>query len=189
MTENPEVELVLYAMKSRLKKVAFLDRDGTLMLDEGYSSDPSMITIIPGAPEALRELRRKGYLLVVITNQSGVGRAFFTEDKVRLMNSRMSELFAAEKVSFDGFFICPHRPDEGCECRKPRPGMLLEAAEKLEIDLGNSIMVGDKMSDVEAGLAAGCRLNILVGANSSKGKDSDKRVAFVEKISDVVGLI
>ena len=178
-------------MKSRLKKAAFLDRDGTLMLDEGYSSDPSMIAIIPGAPEALRELRGKGYLLVVITNQSGVGRAFFTEDTVRLMNSKMSELFAMEEVSFDGFFICPHRPDEGCECRKPRPGMLLDAADQLGIELGESIMVGDKMSDVEAGLAAGGRLNILVGAKTDKGKNKsfDKRVAFAEKISDIVGLI
>lgn len=178
-------------MKSRLKKAAFLDRDGTLMIDEGYSSDPSMITIIPGAPETLRELRRKGYLLVVITNQSGVGRAFFTEDTVNLMNSRMSELFEAEGVGFDNFFICPHRPDEECGCRKPRPGMLLKAAEQLGIDLNRSIMVGDKMSDVEAGLAAGCRLNILVGGNTAKteNKDPDKRVAFAEKISDIIGLI
>lgn len=145
-----------------MKKAVFLDRDGTIIADMNYLQTSDKIKILPGVAEALRKLREAGYLLVIITNQSGVGRGYFSTRTVGIINSKMVRLFKKEGVVFDKITICPHHPEDHCLCRKPKPGMIIEAAKSLNIDISESAVIGDKMSDIEAGLAAGCDLNILL---------------------------
>ncbi|MBN1864289.1 MAG: HAD family hydrolase [Victivallales bacterium] len=145
-----------------MHKAVFLDRDDTLIEDVPYLSNPACVRILPGVVEALREFRKAGFLLVVVTNQSGIGRGMYAEENMHAVHGKMRELFAAEGVVFDGVCYCPHAPGQSCVCRKPLPGMLLDAAAKLGIDLSASVMIGDKPSDVEAGIAAGCCRNVLL---------------------------
>ncbi len=145
-----------------MRKAVFLDRDNTLIEDVPYLSDPSGVRILTGAAEALCEFRNAGFMLVLVTNQSGIGRGMYSDEDMHAVNDRMRELFADEGVSFDGVYYCPHAPEQPCACRKPLPGMLFEAASELGIDLSASVMIGDKLSDVEAGAAAGCCINVLL---------------------------
>lgn len=134
----------------------FLDRDGTLIVDVGYPRDPSRVELLPGAASALAMARRAGLALVIVSNQSGVARGRITPGEAHAVQRRVEELFAAEGVTFDRTELCFHGPDDGCACRKPAPGMLLAAASALGLDCDACVMVGDKISDVEAGRAAGC---------------------------------
>jgi D-glycero-D-manno-heptose 1,7-bisphosphate phosphatase len=133
----------------------FLDRDGTLMEDPGYVSHPDQVRLIPGVPAALKRFREAGYALVVVTNQSGIGRGLYSWDDYDAVAARFDELLAAEGVAFDAVLACAHAPDAGCGWRKPAPGMILEAAALLALDLGRSLLVGDKLSDLAAAAAAG----------------------------------
>ncbi len=153
---------------SRRQRAAFLDRDGTLIVDKPYNVDPRQIEILPGVPEALRALQDAGYLLVVVTNQSGIARGFFAESALRAMHRHLARLFAGQRVSIAAFYYCPHHTAgrvptlaTSCFCRKPRPGMLLRAAADWSIDLGRSWMIGDRATDTQAGRAAGCRTVLL----------------------------
>jgi histidinol-phosphate phosphatase family protein len=143
-----------------VRRAAFLDRDGPILVDDGYLRDASTIGLTPGAAEALRALARD-HLLVVVSNQSGVARGIITKAELAAVDARMKELLEACGVRLDAVYYCEHGPDDGCECRKPRPGMLLRAAREHGIDLVASVMIGDKPSDVEAGRAAGVRAAIL----------------------------
>jgi D-glycero-D-manno-heptose 1,7-bisphosphate phosphatase len=133
----------------------FLDRDGTIVADKHFLADPDRLELLPHAAEGLRELHRLGARLVVVTNQSGVGRGYFAEDVVDAMNDRLRTLLAADGVELDGIYVCPHSPDDGCECRKPRSGLFLRAAEDLDVDLAESFVIGDRDVDVEAGRRIG----------------------------------
>lgn len=144
------------------KRALFLDRDGTLIKDTGYLRDPNDVELLPGVVEVLREARARGYELIVISNQSGIARGLITEAELEAVEKRFEELLAKEGVTLDLVLFCKHGPDEGCPCRKPKPGLLHDAARLRGIDLASSIMVGDKESDVEAGRAAGCR-TVLIG--------------------------
>lgn len=135
-----------------MRPAVFLDRDGTLIVDAKYPRDPRLVEPVPGAIVACRQLA-KDFLLVVVSNQSGVARGLVTAAEAAAVNARFLEVFAA--VSFTGVYYCFHGPDDGCSCRKPSPGMLLEAAHDHGLDLGKSILVGDRASDVEAGRRAG----------------------------------
>jgi D-glycero-D-manno-heptose 1,7-bisphosphate phosphatase len=140
-----------------LSRGLFLDRDGTLIRDTGYPSDPAAVELLPGVVRALSSARARGYALVVVSNQSGVGRGIIAPDAAAAVQARVEELFAREGVIFDAVRFCFHHPDEGCACRKPEPGMLIDAAAALGLDLAMSVMVGDKPSDVQAGVRAGAR--------------------------------
>lgn len=139
------------------RRAVFLDRDGTLIADAGYPRDPASVTVLDGAIDALRELAGRGFALTVVSNQSGLARGLVAPAEAAAVDARFRALFAAEGVQFDAVAYCPHGPDDGCECRKPAPGMLLAIAARLGIDLAGSFMVGDRDSDVEAGRRAGCR--------------------------------
>lgn len=147
-----------------VRRAVFLDRDGTLMLDRGYLGDPAGVELVPGAAFALRLLRDRGALLVLVSNQSGIARGLIARAQHERVHARFSEVLAGEGVALDAFYYCEHGPDDGCACRKPRPGMLRAAARDHGIDLASSWMVGDKPSDVEAGRAAGCK-SALLGAS------------------------
>jgi D-glycero-D-manno-heptose 1,7-bisphosphate phosphatase len=138
-------------------RALFLDRDGTLMVDTGYVRDPAEVRLIDGATAALRRARALGYELIVVSNQSGVGRGLIQQREYEAVHARLLELLSAEEISLDAVYVCFHRPDDGCACRKPAPGLILEAARARDIDLSTSIMIGDKDSDVAAGRAAGTR--------------------------------
>ncbi len=147
-----------------MKRAVFLDRDGTLIKDVGYLGAPEGVEVVPGAPPAVRRLNQAGLLVVVVSNQSGVARGMFTTEDVDRVNERVRQLFAGTAARIDAFYYCPHLPTgsvsgyaKECDCRKPRPGLLHQAARDLNIELGESFMVGDAVSDVEAGRSAGCR--------------------------------
>jgi D,D-heptose 1,7-bisphosphate phosphatase len=143
-----------------MNRAVFLDRDGTLIVDTGFPSRPEEVRILPGVPEALSALGDAGYRLVVVTNQSGIGRGLLTEEDYRRVHREVERRL---DIRFDGVYHCPHRPEAKCSCRKPAPGMLLRAAEEHSIDLASSWAVGDRERDVRAGLAAGCGAVLLGG--------------------------
>ena len=154
-------------------KIAFLDRDGTLNIDPGYLSHPDQMSLYPGVAQALRLLKNAGFHLVVVSNQSGIGRGLITPNGLSAIHTRMNEILWTEaQVRIDEFAICPHHPDQNCECRKPRPTLLIEAAIRLQVELSQTIMIGDKRTDVEAGLRAGCRytIQVLTGAGLDERK-------------------
>jgi D-glycero-D-manno-heptose 1,7-bisphosphate phosphatase len=143
------------------RRAAFLDRDGTLVREVGYLSDPLQVELLPGVPAALARLRAAGFALVVISNQAGVGRGYFPLSRVYETMARLRRLLRAGGVELDGIYFCPHPPDAGCACRKPGIELFERAAEDLGIHLRASAMVGDKRIDVEAGRRAGA-LGVLV---------------------------
>ena len=152
-----------------------LDRDGTLNVEKHYLSDPDQLELYPGTGAALRRLRELGYGLVVLTNQSGIGRGYFGLDAVEKVHDRLRALLAAENASVDGIYICPHGPDEACECRKPLPGLARQAMAEFGFDPEQSVMIGDKAADIGLGQAIGAK-TILVrtgwGADAEKAGDS-----------------
>jgi D-glycero-D-manno-heptose 1,7-bisphosphate phosphatase len=146
----------------------FLDRDGVLIEDVHYLASPEQVRLIPGSAEAVAALNRAGWPVVVVTNQAGVGKGLFPLASVGDVHAHLASQLATFGATVEGFYFCPHHPEAEveayrvrCECRKPRPGMLRQAAAELGIDLGRSWMVGDRVSDLAAGAAAGCR-TILV---------------------------
>jgi D-glycero-D-manno-heptose 1,7-bisphosphate phosphatase len=148
----------------------FLDRDGTLIEDVGYPRDPETVRILPGAVDALHLLTASGLMLVVVSNQSGIGRGIVSPEEAKAVHERFVDEFAAAGVRFDDVRYCPHGPEDGCRCRKPSPAMLHDAAVALWVSLSDSFMIGDKVSDVEAGRQAGCRTVLL---NSSVDAEID----------------
>lgn len=144
-------------MAETLGAAVFLDRDGTVIEDVGYPRDPDAVRFLPGAIDALQALRDAGFRLVVISNQSGIGRGIITPDEARAVHERFAGALSDAGVELAGSRYCPHSPDDRCGCRKPEPAMILEVAAELNIDLSRSYMVGDKESDVEAGRRAGTR--------------------------------
>jgi histidinol-phosphate phosphatase family protein len=143
----------------------FLDRDGTVIDDKAYLSDADGVELLPGAGESLARLSQAGYSLVLVTNQSGVGRGYFGLEAVDSQHRRLESLLSPFGVSLAAIEVCPHAPEDHCECRKPKPTMLLRAARNLNLDLSRSFMIGDKLADVQAGKAAGCA-TILLGPES-----------------------
>jgi histidinol-phosphate phosphatase family protein len=146
----------------------FIDKDGTLVEDVPYNVDPAKLRFTAGAPEALRQWRDAGYRIVVITNQSGIGRGLFDRAALRHLHDALASRLERAGAPIDGFFACPHAPEDGCPCRKPMPGLILEAARVLDIDLARSWMVGDILNDVEAGRRAGCRTALLDVGNETQ---------------------
>ncbi len=152
-----------------MKPAVFLDRDGVINVDTGYVGNVDDFEFIEGVIPALKLLKQKGYQLVVVTNQSGIARGYFTEDEFMALTEWMDWSLADLGIDLDGIYYCPHHPDakieeyrEECDCRKPQPGMFNSAREFLKIDMGASYMVGDKVSDLKAAQAAGVGTCYLV---------------------------
>ena len=166
----------------------FLDRDGTINEEVEYLSNVDQLKLIDGATEAIRLLNNAGYKVVVITNQSGIARGYITEAQVKAIHTELEKMLQKENAHIDGIYYCPHHPEAevdayrvDCDCRKPKPGMLMQAANDLGIDLKNSFIVGDKISDLGAGDAAGCR-KILV--RTGYGKEMEKELRNVSFQAD-----
>lgn len=154
------------AKKKTNKRAIFFDRDGTVIYDLEYLRDPEQVRLLAGTEKALFELQRQGFYLVLVSNQSGVGRGLLLQEDVERIHCQVIACLAKHGVHLDGVYYCPHAPWEECDCRKPSPVLLLRAAEELDIDLVHSFMVGDKPSDIEAGRRAGCQ-TVLLAANPS----------------------
>ena len=164
---------------------AFLDRDGTLIWDKVHLTDPEEVELVPGAAEAVRALNDAEVLVVMITNQSVIARGWATPEQVEAANLRVGELVKAGSGGvIDACYYCPHHPDYNgsCECRKPAPGMLLRAAKEHRIDLARSFMAGDKPSDGQAGQAAGCEANFLIGAGASSDPSHRHATSLAEAV-------
>ncbi len=167
-------------------RAVFLDRDGTINVEKNYLYRVADWEWIPGAQAAIAQLNAAGYLVVVVSNQAGIARGLYTPDDVERLHAYVADELAVAKARIDAWFYCPHHPQHGavreCACRKPAPGMLLEAARQLNIDLAASWMVGDKAIDVEAAEAAGVR-GILVetgyGARE-RGQLSDRDLSAAD---------
>jgi D-glycero-D-manno-heptose 1,7-bisphosphate phosphatase len=144
-------------------KAVFIDRDGTINEDGPYLSDPNRFRMYPGVGEGVKRLQDAGFKIIVITNQSGIGRGYFTEGDLAAVHERMKEEFARFGVTLNGIYYCPHHPDDGCTCRKPEPGLLLKAIADHDIDPARSYMIGDKPLDVVAGERIGAKTVLVVG--------------------------
>ncbi len=172
----------------------FLDRDGTLIEDPGYISDPDDVRLMDSVPEALRRFRDAGHALVVVTNQSGIGRGLYGWDDYEAVAARLRDLLAAEGIVLDAAFACGHAPEAGTACgwRKPAPGMILAAAERLGLDLGRSLLAGDKRLDIEAAAAAGLprAAHVMTGqGRAERGKLAGVRFSLdLDLIDDLTEL-
>jgi histidinol-phosphate phosphatase family protein len=171
----------------RDRPIVFLDRDGTIVVDRHYLSDPAGLELLPGAAEGLRRLSATGYRLAIATNQSGVGRGYFPESAAETVNARLVAMLAAESVTIDAVACCFHGPDEGCDCRKPARGL----ADRIVLAIGGSlegaIAIGDKASDMSFAKAIGAR-GVLITAEPAKAPDCGQSAAVRDLVeaADIV---
>jgi D-glycero-D-manno-heptose 1,7-bisphosphate phosphatase len=160
------------------RKAAFLDRDGTIMEDRCYVASPDDVVFLDGAFDGLRALRDRGFRLVIVSNQSGIARGLVTPDQAAAVHDRFLRELRGRGLDVDGAFYCPHGPEEGCDCRKPAPGLVLRAAAALDLDPGASIAIGDRWRDLEAARSAGCPTTVLLGA--ADGEQDASATAVLE---------
>ncbi|GJL58421.1 MAG: D,D-heptose 1,7-bisphosphate phosphatase [Nitrospirales bacterium] len=132
----------------------FLDRDGTLNHDTGYVTSPEQLVLFPGVPEAIARLNHLGAMVILVTNQSAIGRGMMTIEGLELIHERLAELIRPCGARIDGIFFCPHHPQDGCECRKPKAGLIHQAVTRFALDISQCYLVGDKRSDLEAARTA-----------------------------------
>lgn len=170
-----------------MSKAVFIDKDGTLIHDVPYNVDPERIVLYTGAVRALRDLREHGYRLIIISNQAGVAHGYFEEQALDAVKERLRILLG--DVTIDGFYFCPHHPQgvverytRACNCRKPQPGMIQQAAADFEIDLSQSWMIGDILHDVEAGNRAGCKTILINNGHETAWEiNSFRKPAYIAK--------
>ncbi|HEY6458486.1 MAG TPA: HAD family hydrolase [Steroidobacteraceae bacterium] len=152
-------------------RVIVLDRDGTLVIDREYLRDPAGLEFMPGAAEGLRRLHAMGYRLIVATNQSGIGRGLYSVERLHEIHHRLTEMVHAAGAHLSGIYYCPHTPQAGCACRKPAPGLLLQAAAELGFEPASAIVIGDKSTDIEFGRRVGAT-TILLAPHGQAGASS-----------------
>jgi len=167
-------------------KAVFLDRDGTIARDVPYCSRPEDFELLPGVVEGIKLLNEHGFKVVVVTNQSGIGRGYFTERMLAEIHDKMITQLAEHGAHMDAIYYCPHHPDDNCDCRKPKPKMVFQAALDLDIDLNQSYVIGDSEMDVELARQAGCKAGIKVG--EPRGTGDFVAVSFRDVVEKVLGL-
>ena len=175
------------------RKAVFLDRDGTIIEDMDYLDDPAQIRLLDGAVDGLRRLQKAGYLLLVVTNQSGVARGYFTEERLARIHRVLRETLNKQGVKIDDFYYCPHLPggevdaySGPCECRKPAPGLIERAAAEWNADVSRSVAVGDSERDVEAGRKAGCATVLLDPEGTPADTCADAVAADMAAVADLI---
>ena len=160
-----------------MNKAVFFDRDGVINIDTGYVGRIEDFTFVKGIVSAMQHAQQQGYLLIIVTNQSGIGRGYYTEDDFQQLTAWMKSEFARLGVNIDAVFHCPHTDQDNCGCRKPKAGMLLQAITEFDIDRDNSWMIGDSERDIEAAVTAG------IGHTVFFDHDNNKTTAAQHKIS------
>jgi D-glycero-D-manno-heptose 1,7-bisphosphate phosphatase len=173
------------------RRYVVLDRDGTIIEECEYLSDPQQIKLLPGAAGALRKLKEMGLGLAIITNQSAIGRGFFNDARLGEIHHRLVELLETERVDLDALYYCPHKPEDACPCRKPEVGLIQKASVDLNFDLEQSIVIGDKVSDVEMGRRVRATTFLVRTGYGSLMASEGKNFAdyIVEDLADAAGII
>ncbi len=174
--------------ESQMKQRAvFIDRDGTLSEEVGYINHPSRFSLFPYSASAIRHLNENGWLAIVITNQAGVARGYFSEDMIQTVHERMAKELESDNAKLDAIYYCAHHPSVGeppyrldCDCRKPKPGLISRATEDFDIDLEASWMVGDRYSDIELARNAGLK-SLFVLSGYGRGEWEHQRATWIEK--------
>lgn len=157
-----------------------MDRDGTIIKELPYISEPEKVELLQGAVSAIKLFRAKGFKVIIITNQSGVGRGYFSLRTLKMVNQRLFNLLKHNGTCVDKLYFCTHKPEDNCECRKPKTGMIEQAKKEFDISLKDSYIIGDKLEDIELGKAAGIRTVLVM---TGHGKETGKKVTpnFVAK--------
>jgi D-glycero-D-manno-heptose 1,7-bisphosphate phosphatase len=159
-----------------MNKAIFIDKDGTLISNVPYNVDPRLISFEEHAFESLYLLQQKGYLLIIVTNQSGVARGYFKEEDLKVVEEKIKSSLLENKVLLNGFYYCPHLDEDNCDCRKPKAGLFFKAAEEFEIDLSKSWMIGDILNDVEAGKRCNCKTILIDNGNETEWITNTSRI-------------
>lgn len=176
-----------------MQPAVFLDRDGTIIKEKEYLHNPDEVELLPGAGLALAQLQRQGFILIVVTNQSGIGRGYYTETEMHAVNDRLRQLLANNGIKLDArqIYFCPHVPDENCACRKPATAMAEQAAKDWNIDLPRSFVIGDKLADVELG--ANLNLPAILVQTGYGARETicaaDKAAYIAANLADAAGWI
>ena len=178
-----------------MNKAVFLDRDKTIIEDdEGYISDPAKVKLLQDVGSAIKKLNDNGFMVIVVSNQSGIGRGMFIEQDLESIHQKMTDLLQKENAFVDDIFYCPHHPEatiekfrKHCTCRKPLPGMIIKAAMNHKIDLNQSYCVGDEERDIEAGKSAGCRTIRITKQTDIESKADYKAINLKQAVEIVLG--
>jgi len=176
-------------MANSSRRAVFLDRDGTINEDVHYLRRVEDFRLLPGAAEAIARLNAAGWLVIVVTNQSGIARGYLNEDILDKIHERMNAELAAIGAYVDAIFYCPHHPDDGCMCRKPRPGLIEQAMRQFSLEPGRCWVIGDKPSDVETGQRAGCRTVLLARTGVPEECESHPDLVVPDLISAVQAIL
>jgi D,D-heptose 1,7-bisphosphate phosphatase len=163
-------------------KAVFIDRDDTINRDVPYCSRPEDFELLPGVGQGIKLLKDNGYKIVVITNQSGIARGYFTRETLDKIHDKMHHDLAEFDASVDAIYYCPHHPDEGCDCRKPEPKMVLNATKDLDIDIAQSYVIGDSDKDIEMGKRAGCKKSFRINQNGFSDPTKGSFSSFIETV-------
>ncbi len=169
-------------------KAVFLDRDGTIVEDVGYITVPEMLRLLPGVVPEILSIREQGWKVIVVSNQAGVAKGLITEEELSTINMRLVMMLGAEGVRIDGVYCCPHHPEGKvpeysyeCECRKPRAGLLEQAAGEHDLELSECVMIGDHLRDVQAGKAAGAATVLVLTGHGPESAAAEHGADFVAK--------
>jgi D-glycero-D-manno-heptose 1,7-bisphosphate phosphatase len=176
-----------------MNKAIFIDKDGTLVTDVPYNINPELIRFEAYALEALLSLQQQGFHLVIISNQPGIGLGYFGKYELENVGQHIKELLLNNNIVLHGFYYCPHSPEAGCDCRKPAPGLIRQAAQDMEIDLSKSWMVGDILNDVEAGKRCGCKTILIDNGNETEWLYNTERTPHfmandLKEAADIIAL-
>jgi D-glycero-D-manno-heptose 1,7-bisphosphate phosphatase len=173
-----------------LRPAAFLDRDGTLVSDPGFLHDPKAVRLLPGVPAAIARLNHAGFVVVTVSNQSGIGRGLYPEAAYHAVQARLTELLWAERAQLDGAYYCPHFPEVSgpCDCRKPGLKLFLDAAAAHRISFDHSVWIGDRLSDVEPANRLGGRA-FLVTTGEGQHHVAQARVLGVPVVADLASAV
>ena len=172
-------------MNFKKSRALFLDRDGIINVDSAYVHKVEEFKFTSGIFKTLLALQKKGFLLIIVTNQSGIARGYYSEEDYMHLTMYMIEKFSQKGISIKGVYHCPHGPDEGCRCRKPRSGMFKAAQKEFKLDMKNSWMIGDKESDMKAAVNAGVKNRILL----SKSFEESEATHRIKKITEAIDLV
>lgn len=172
-----------------MKRFVLIDRDGTLNVEKHYLSDPDQLELYPGAGAALRRLHDAGFGIAIVTNQSGIARGYFDLARLEQIHDRLRQLLAADGVVVDGIYLCPHGPDDDCDCRKPLPGMVSQAVAEHGFDPAQAVMIGDKEVDVDLGRAVGAATFLVRTGHGHNYVDATKADHVVDDLAAAVAVI
>lgn len=159
-----------------MNKAIFIDKDGTLVEDVPYNIDPVFLRFEKYALQSLFLLQQHGFDVIIISNQPGISLGYFEENDLKKLEEKIKEMLLKSNVKLKGFYYCPHAPEENCDCRKPKPGLILKAAKDMEIDLSQSWMIGDILNDVEAGRRSNCKTILIDNGNETEWVSNSYRI-------------